>query len=97
MTPIGTVGKIKITQDGMIANINLDNTLRNKILIDIYKLEDRILILEFKYVGLEQLKKGLDDEKLVWLKNTFSKNQKKIQKEINSIKRTIKNYGKLFL
>lgn len=97
MTPIGTVGKIKITEDGMIANVKLDNTLRNKVLIEIYKLEDKIIKLEFKYFGLEQLKKGLDDENSVWLKNTFSKTQKKIQKEINSIKRTIKNYGKLFL
>lgn len=96
MTPIGTVGKIRITKNGMIANINLDNTLRNKILIDIYKLEDRILMLEFKYVGLEQLKQGLDDEKSAWLKKTFTIAQNKIQKEINSIKRSIKNYGKLY-
>lgn len=95
MEKIGTVGKIKITENGMIANVSLDNTYRNKILIEIYKLEDRILILEFKYAGLEQLKIGLDDEKSAWLKKTFTMAQKKIQKEINSIKRTIKNISKL--
>lgn len=95
MEKIGTVGKIKITENGMIANIKLDNTYRNKVLIEIYKLEDRILILEFKYAGLEQLKAGLDDEKSAWLKKTFTMAQKKIQKEINSIKRTLKNISKL--
>lgn len=95
MEKIGTVGKIRITEDGMIANVKLDNTFRNKILMQIYKLEDRILILEFKYVGLEQLKIGLDDENSEWLLKTFTRNQKKIQKEINSIKRTMKKLSKL--
>lgn len=95
MEKIGTIGKVKITEDGMIANVNLDNTYRNKVLIEIYKLEDRILILEFKYVGLEQLKNGLDDEKSLWLKKTFTIAQNKIQKEINSIRRTIKKISKL--
>jgi hypothetical protein len=95
MEKIGTIGKIKITNEGMIANVKLDNTYRNKVLIEIYKLEDRILILEFKYAGLEQLKIGLDDEKSAWLKKTFTMAQKKIQKEINSIKRTLKNISKL--
>lgn len=95
MEKIGTIGKIKITKNGMIANVKLDNTYRNKVLIEIYKLEDRILFLEFKYAGLEQLKEGLDDEKSVWLKKTFTIAQNKIQKEINSIKRTLKNITKL--
>ncbi len=95
MEKIGTIGKIKITEDGMIANVNLDNTYKNKVLIEIFKLEDRILMLEFKYVGLEQLKIGLDDEKSIWLKKTFTMAQKEIQKEINSIKRRIKNISKL--
>lgn len=95
MEKIGTIGKIKITKNGMIANVKLDNTYRNKVLIEIYKLEDRILFLEFKYAGLEQLKEGLDDEKSAWLKKTFTMAQKKIQKEINSIKRTLKNISKL--
>lgn len=95
MEKIGTVGKIRITEDGMIANVKLNNTFRNKILMQIYKLEDRILTLEFKYVGLEQLKIGLDDEKSEWLIKTFTRNQKKIQKEINSIKRTIKKLSKV--
>lgn len=95
MEKIGTIGKIKITNEGMIANVKLDNTYRNNVLIEIYKLEDRILFLEFKYAGLEQLKIGLDDEKSAWLKKTFIMAQKKIQKEINSIKRTLKNISKL--
>ena len=95
MEKIGTVGKIKITENGMIANVILDNTYRNKILIEIYKLEDRIIFLEFKYAGLEQLKNGLDDEKSLWLKKTFTIAQNKIQKEINSIRRTIKKISKL--
>lgn len=97
MGNIGTIGSIKVTENGMIANINLDNTFRNKVIIEIYKLEDRISMLEFKYLGIEQMKKDLDADKNAWLIKAFSSLQKKIQKEIKSLQKTIRNYGKLFI
>ena len=96
MTPIGTVGKIKITENGMIANVKLDNTFNNRVFMEVYRLEDRIIDLEFKYVRLEEMRKELEDKNFNWLAKSYMILQKKIQKEIRSIQKTIKNYGKLY-
>jgi hypothetical protein len=96
MTPIGTVGKIKITENSMIANVKLDNTFNNRVFMEVYRLEDRIIDLEFKYVRLEEMRKELEDKNFNWLAKSYMILQKKIQKEIRSIQKTIKNYGKLY-
>ena len=96
MKPIGTVGKIKITENGMIANVKLDNTFNNRVFMEVYKLEDRIIFLEFKYARLEEMRKELEDKNSIWLAKSFFILQKKIQKEIKSLQKTIKNYGKLY-
>lgn len=96
MTPIGIVGKIKITENGMIANVKLDNTFNNRVFMEVYRLEDRIIDLEFKYVRLEEMRKELEDKNFNWLAKSYMILQKKIQKEIRSIQKTIKNYGKLY-
>ena len=96
MEKIGTLGKIKITEDGMIANVNLDNTFNNKVFMEVYKLEDKIFDLEFKYMRLEEMKKECESNNLTWLANSFLITQKKIKKQIKSFEKTIKLYGKLY-
>ena len=96
MEKIGTLGKIKITDDGMIANIKLDNTFNNKVFMEVYKLEDKIFDLEFKYMRLEEMRKECETNNLIWLANSFLITQKKIKKQIKSFQKTIKLYGKLY-
>lgn len=95
MEKIGIIGSIKISENGMIANVKLDNTYRNNIIIEIYKIEDRILFLEFKYYRIGEMIKEIEDKNLIWLEKSYKLLQRKIDKEIRSLKRTIKNYGKL--
>ena len=96
MEKIGTLGKIKITEDGMIANVNLDNTFNNKVFMEVYKLEDKIFDLEFKYMRLEEMRREIKDKDLEWLDNCYVITQKKIKKQIRSLAKTIKLYGKLY-
>lgn len=96
MEKIGTLGKIKITEDGMIANVNLDNTFNIMVFMEVYKLEDKIFDLEFKYMRLEEMRREIKDKDLEWLDNCYISVQKKIKKQIRSLAKTIKLYGKLY-
>jgi phage host-nuclease inhibitor protein Gam len=96
MERIGTVGKIKITKEGMIADVKLDNNFRNRVFMEVYKLEDRIIDLEFKYARLEEMKKELEAKNSTFLVKSFIIIQKKIKKEIKSLQKTIKLYCKIY-
>lgn len=91
MEAIGTVGKITISNDGMIAKVNLDNSNRNNLILCLLKLEDRQFNLEFKIADIERIrqdiqKMGYEDVDLALLRA-----QKKLFKEVKSIKRLMKN------
>lgn len=95
MKPIATVGKIKITEDGMIANLSLDNTLRNKVLMNIYTLEDKIFFIDFKRVGILEIIKELEQKNCPLIVQSLKLSIKKMDKEIKQIQKSINNLSKL--
>lgn len=90
MEPIGTVGKIKITENGMIANVNLDNSSKSNFMIYLLKLEDRQFNLEFKYADIQKMRQDFNTMGYIEIDLALSRVQNKIQKEIKIIKRLIK-------
>jgi hypothetical protein len=95
MKPIGTVGKIKVTENGMIANVSLDNTLRNKVLMNIYTLEDKIFFIDFKRVGILEIIKELEQRNCPLTVEALKLTIKKMDKEIKQIQKTMNNLSKL--
>lgn len=95
MKPIGTVGKIKIGENGMIAKVNLDNTLRNKVLMNIYNLEDKIFFIDFKRVGILEIIKELEQRNCSLTVEALKLTIKKMDKEIKQIQKSIKNLSSL--
>ena len=94
MKPIGTVGKIKVTENGMIANVSLDNTLRNKVLMNIYTLEDKIFFIDFKRVGILEIIKELEQRNCPLTVEALKLTIKKMDKEIKQIQKTMNNLSK---
>ena len=95
MKPIGTIGKIKVTENGMIAKVSLDNTLRNKVLINIYTLEDKIFFIDFKRVGILEIIKELEQKNCPLTVEALKLTIKKMDKEIKQIQKTMNNLSKL--
>ena len=95
MEPIATIAGIKITENGMIANVNLNNSRFNKIMVELYRLEDKVLMLEFKYTTIVQLIKDLTDYNCLETAKALTNSNKKLFKEIKGLKKTIKNLSKL--
>jgi hypothetical protein len=91
MTPIGTVGKIKITEDGMIANVKINDTLRYKVIKNIYNLEDKIFFIEFKRIGLLEIIRELDKRNCSLTVEALKHTIKKMDKEIKEIRKSIKH------
>lgn len=95
MTPIATLDKIKIGKNGMIANIKLEDTYRNKLLLEFYRIEDRLMNLEFKYatnlITINEFKLigNIETAKLL------EAAQISINKEIISLRKTLKKLSKL--
>lgn len=92
---IGEVASIKIKDNGMIANISLDNTRRNEIMFHLFAFEDRIFFLEFKVIGLSEMIKEIDEKNLPYLVKTLEISKKKMEKEIRGLKRTMNKIAKL--
>lgn len=90
MTPIGTVGKIKITEDGMIANVNLDNSKRSDLMLHLFKLEDRQFKLEFNYVDIQKIREEIKTLGYEQIDKDLLRVQKKIDKEVKFIKKLMK-------
>ncbi len=95
MKPIGTVGKIKVAENGMITNVTLDNTLRNKVLMNIYTLEDKIFFIDFKRVGILEIIKELEQRNCPLTVKALKLTIKKMDKEIKQIQKTMNNLSKL--
>lgn len=94
MKPIGTVGKIKIAEDGLIAKVTIDNTLRNKVLINIYNLEDKIFFIDFKRIGILEIIKELEQRNCPLTVKSLKLTIKKMDKEIKEIQKSINNLSK---
>ena len=94
MKPIGTVGKIKITENGMICNVNLDSTMKNTILVNIYTLEDKIFFIDFKRVGILEIIKELEQKNCPLTVKALKLTIKKMDKEIKQIQKTMNNLSK---
>ena len=88
--PIGTLGVIKITENGMIANVNLDSSYRSDLMIKLFQLEDRQFKLEFKYTDLQRVREELYSMGYTHLDKDILRVQKKIEAEIKFIKRVMK-------
>ncbi len=95
MTPIATLGKIKVSENGIIANVKLDDTFRNKLLLEFFRIEDRLVNLEFKYatniITIKEFKLigNIETAKLL------EAAQISINKEIISLRKTLKKLSKL--
>ena len=94
MTPIGTVGKIKITENGMIANVNLDNSYRSDLMIKLYQLEERQYKLEFKKFDLQRIREEIKSMGYVGMEKILLKVEKQIDAEIKFIQRVMKKLSK---
>jgi len=95
METIGKIKSVKINKDGMIAKISLDDTLRNKVLLNLFNLEDKIFFLEFKSIGIAEMIKELKEKNCNLTANALEMTQKKIKKEIKEINKSMKNLSKL--
>lgn len=93
--PIGVLAGFRIKDNGMIANIKLNNSLRNDVLLNIFKLEDRIFFLQFKEIGISEMIKELKEKECHLTAKSLELTQKNIKKEIKSITKTMKNLSKL--
>jgi hypothetical protein len=94
MTPIGTVGKIKITENGMIANVNLDNSYRSDLMIKLYQLEERQYKLEFKKFDLQRIREEIKSMGYAGMDKLLLKVEKQIDEEIKFLKRVMKKLSK---
>jgi phospholipid N-methyltransferase len=92
---IENIAGFKISENGMIANIELNNDLRNKVLLNLFKLEDKIFFLEFKSIAISELIKELKERQCDLIVKSLELTQKKIKKEIKEINKTMKNLSKL--
>lgn len=90
METIGTVGKIKITDKGMIANVNLNNDYRNNLMLLLFKLEDKQFKLDFKYADIQRIREEIKQMGYTEIDLALFRVQKKILKEIKSIKKIMK-------
>ena len=91
MEAIGTVGKITISNDGMIAKVNLDNSNRSNLILCLLKLEDRQFNLEFKILDIERIRQDIQKMGYENIDLALSRAQKKLHKEVKVIKRLQKN------
>lgn len=89
MESIGTLGKIKITENGMIANIVLDDTKRNIILHKYFILHSKLDMLNFEYIKFTILAK--DNKKAGNLETAkmFENAKPPLKKEINKLNKKI--------
>lgn len=89
MEPIGTLGKIKITEKGMIANVVLNDTKRNIILHKYFILQSELDMLEFKYLKFTILAK--DNKKVGNLETAkmFESAKPALKKQINKLNKKI--------
>ena len=91
MEAIGTVGKITINNNGMIANVNLNDSNGSNLMFHLLKLEDRQFNLEFKIADIERIRQDIQKMGYKEMDLALLRAQKKIYKEVKVIKRFMKN------
>ena len=87
-----TIGKITISNDGMITNLNLNDSNRKNLMFHLLNLEDRQFNLEFKIADIERIRQDIQQMGYTEMDLALSRAQKKIHKEVKIIKRIIKNF-----
>lgn len=95
MEPIGKISGFKIKDNGLIANVKINDTLKYKVIKNIYDLEDRILFIEFKRVAIVQLINEFEQINCPLTAQSLRLSLKKIDKEIKYIKKSIKNLSSI--
>ena len=89
MEPIGTLGKIKITENGMIAKVVLNDTKRNMILHKYFILQSKLDMLEFEYLKLMTFAKDHKFAGNLETAKMFENAKPELKKQINKLEKKI--------
>ena len=95
MKPIGKVTELQIKDDGMIAKVSFENTLRNEIMFNMFQLEDKIFFIEFKRIRILEMIKELEDKNSPMLIEALNFVINKMDKEIYDLRKSISNLSKI--
>lgn len=95
MKHIGKVTELQIKDNGLIAKVSLENTLKNEIMFNMFQLEDKIFFIEFKRIRILEMIKELEDKNSPMLIEALNFVINKMDKEIHDLRKSISNLSKI--